>query len=372
MNLWQKNFMFASLLFTVIIYICVFILAAPTILSTVKSSQASALSEEYAISRALDGTFNNIKKESHKNASASFADNYQKKGIFFEIGSGSSVLFSDLPYSPSAQTGALSWVKQGRDAYICIADQLTSGYYFIYMKAENGVVDTSMKQCLISAVSGAGVILFLCILLYFTLKKINKPIDRLAHELRTPLTVISGYAEALMVSKMTEEQRYYATRYILDESKRLSEVSEKLLTIANLREHKIKKESVDIEDLFIHAQKTYGRVKYTVNWKYVTGDRLLLQSLINNLTANAIKASPEDGVIELISEDGKIIVRDNGKGMSEEQLKYANNPSKKENPSSRNGLGIPLCHEIVRLHKAVLNYTSDAGNGTQATVIFTT
>lgn len=372
MNLWQKNFLFVSVIITVILYICVFFLAAPSILSSIKSSQASAVSEEYAISRALDGTFKNIKEESRSDAALSFAINYIKNGIFIQVGSGESTLFSNLPYSPAAQTGTLTWVKKGGDTYICIADKLTSGYYFVYMKAVNGVVDTCIKEGFIAVVSGTGVILVLCILLYFTLKRINKPVDRLAHELRTPLTAISGYAEALIVSKMTEEQRYMATRYILDESRRLAEVSERLLTMANLREHNIKKESVDLEELFESVQKTYGRIKYTVNWKKVMGDRLLLQSLISNLAANALKASPEGGIVELIAQDNNIIVRDHGKGMSEEELNYANNPSKKENPFSRSGLGIPLCHEIAKLHKAVLHYTSDAENGTQATVTFTT
>jgi signal transduction histidine kinase len=219
--------------------------------------------------------------------------------------------------------------------------------------------------------TGTGVVLALCILLYFTLRKINQPVDRLAHELRTPLTAISGYAEALMICRLTEEQRYNATRYILDESRRLAEVSEKLLTIANMRDRGLNRESVDIEGLFEHVQKTYGHVEYTAVWKRVTGDKVLLQSLINNLVANAIKASPEGSIVELISKDRQIIVRDHGVGMSGEQLEYVNHPDKKENPLKRSGLGIPLCHEIAKLHKATLHFTSEAGE-TLATVTFTT
>lgn len=372
MKLWQKNYLFAALLFTVILYICVFFLAASPVVSLIKSSQDAAISEEYAISRALDGTFNSIKQESHKSAAISFAKYYEKNGIFLEIGNGRDILFSNLPYMFVPQAGTLSWSKHDKDTYIQIADKLASGYYFTYVKSVNEAADTSVKQLLISVISGAGVILVLCILLYFTLKKVNEPIDRLAHELRTPLTVIGGYAEVLMISKLSEEQRYYATRYILDESKRLAEVSEKLLTIANLRESKIDKESVDIEDLFLRAQKTYGRVKFTTEWKRVTGNRGLLQSLINNLAANALKASPDDSIIELIAQDKRIIVRDHGKGMSKEQLEYVNHPARKDNPFDRNGFGIPLCHEIAKLHKAVLSFSSEPGKGTQAVITFTT
>jgi hypothetical protein len=372
MKLWQKNYLFAALLFMVIFYVCVYFLAAPPIASLISGAKDAAVSQEYAISRALDSTFNNIKAGGHKSAAASFAGYYEKNGIYLEIGSGSDVLFSNLPYAFPHKAGALAWEKRGDDTYLTISDQLTSGYYFVYTKSESGVVYTAIRQSLISVAMGTGVVLALCILLYFTLKKINQPVDRLAHELRTPLTAISGYAEALMIARLTEEQRYNATRYILDESRRLAEVSEKLLTISSLRERGASRESVDIEALFEHARQTYGQVEYTAGWKRVTGDKVLLQSLINNLVANAIKASPEGGVIELVSKDRQIIVRDHGKGMSEEQLEYVNHPFRKDNPLSRSGLGVPLCHEIAKLHKATLHFTSEAAQGTQATITFTT
>lgn len=372
MKLWQKNFLYAALLFMSIFYICVFFLASPSVTSVLEGAKAAALSEEYAISRALDSTFNNIRPQSHQSAAASFAEYYADRGIYLEIGSDDGMLFSSLPYDAVSAPGTLDWVTYDEDTYISITDQLSSGYYFVFMKSATEAVTTSMTQCLLSAVSGTGVIMALCILLYFTLKKVNQPVDRLAHELRTPLTAISGYAEALMISKLSEEQRYNATRYILDESKRLADISEKLLTISSLRERGAKRENVDIEALFAHAQRTYGQVDYAVQWKRVTGDKVLLQSLINNLVSNAIKASPESSGVELASLDKQIIVRDHGRGMSAEQLEYVNHPARTESPQKRSGLGIPLCHEIAKLHRATLHFTSETGNGTQAVISFTT
>ena len=271
MNIWQKNFLFVALLFTVILYACIFFLVAPSITSMLTHSKDAALSEEYAISRALDGTFNNIKQESHKSTAALFAGYYEDSGIYLQIGSDKDILFTNLPFSPAAKDGTLSWVKKDKDTYIHISDRLSSGYYFVYMKSVNEIVSASIRQSIVAVVLGTGVILALFTLLYFSLKKINKPIDRLAHELRTPLTAISGYAEALMISNMSQEQRYVATRYILDESRRLTQISEKLLTIANLRQRRAGKESVDIESLFKHAQKTYGRVKYEISLETCNG-----------------------------------------------------------------------------------------------------
>ncbi len=370
MKLWQKNFLYTTVIIMAIFYIYVFSLAAPSVTSLIKNTKATATSEEYAISRALDSTFNGIKAANHQSAAASFADYYADNGVFIEVASEDGVLFSNLPYTYASGPGTLTWVSHGQDTYICMTDKLTSGYDFILMKSVSDAVSTGIRQSVVSSVTGAGVMLALCILLYFTLKKINQPVDRLAHELRTPLTAIGGYAEALMIAKLTEEQRHNAVRYILDESKRLAEISEKLLTISNMRERGMNRENVDWETLFTHTQHTYGQVSSTVSWKRVTGDRVLLQSLINNLVANAIKASPEGDIVELTAQDRQITVRDHGKGMSAQELDYANRPGRIETPQKRNGLGIPLCHEIARLHKATLQFTSEAGKGTQATITF--
>lgn len=371
MKLWQKNYLYAVLLIMAIFYVYLFFLAVPSATSLLKSARVTAISEEYAISRALDNTFKSVKQSSHQSAAASFADYYADNGVYIEVGGESGILFSNLPYAFAPDPGSLTWNTHDQETYICITDQLTSGYYMAFIKRVSDVVSASIRQSVISSVTGTGVILALCVLLYLTLKKINQPVDRLAHELRTPLTAIGGYAEALLIAKMTEEQRYNATRYILDESKRLAEISEKLLTISNLRENGAKRENVDIEALFAHAQRTYCRVTYTVDWKRLTGDRVLLQSLVNNLVANAVKASPEGGSVELTARNRQITVSDHGKGMSAEQLEYVNHPGRAENPQKRNGLGIPLCQEIVKLHKATLHFTSETGKGTQATITFT-
>lgn len=370
MKLWQKNYIIVSIVFIIVLYTCVFFLAEPPISSLLNNAKSAALSEEYAISRAMDSMFNGLNSSSHKSAAASFAEYYEKSGIYLDVRKGRDILFSNMTSQYTAKSGTLVWIRQNGETYIHIADELTSGYSFIYAKSVEATLRVCIRQCILSVITGTGVIFALCLILYFMLKKINEPIDRLAHELRTPLTAISGYAETLMISRLSEQQRHLAAGYILDESRRLYEISEKLLTMSGLRERTIKKGTVDIEELFAHIKKTYGRVEYTAEWNKAMGDRALLQSLVGNLVQNAVNASPEGSLVELIAKDRQLIVRDRGKGMDEEQLKFVNDPSRKQSPFERKGLGIPLCHEIARLHKAVLQFTSEEGVGTEAVVTF--
>ncbi len=76
-------------------------------------------------------------------------------------------------------------------------------------------------------------------------------------------------------------------------------------------------------------------------------------------------------MVELHAEKGVITVTDHGTGMDKKQLAYVNHPAETENPKQRSGFGVPLCHEIARLHKASLHFSSEVGVGTTATLRFT-
>jgi signal transduction histidine kinase len=210
-------------------------------------------------------------------------------------------------------------------------------------------------------------------LLYLTLRRLYRPIDNLAHELRSPLTSIRGYAEYLKTAAATEEERWSATEYIIGESQRLSDVCDKLLVLANVREGEIAMEKVDIEMLFERVKIAYPSVEYEAPQRFVRGDAALLQSLASNLVSNAVKASPEGAVVKLSFRDNVLEVRDSGSGMSAQMAVRLNRPNYRPAGSHRggNGLGIPLCHQIARAHHAQLVFASAPGGGTIARVIFT-
>ncbi|MBW5445351.1 HAMP domain-containing protein [Cohnella sp. CFH 77786] len=214
-------------------------------------------------------------------------------------------------------------------------------------------------------------------------------IDNLAHELRTPLTSIYGYAEYIQKAPVTDEDKLTATDYIMSESRRLQNIAFRLLELASLRHSEIKREEVVIAELFRSTEATI-RLKASMNevelkWSSkidkLAGDRDLLESLLLNLTDNAVKACGPGGRVELSAywEDGKkvISVQDNGKGMTEEQLSHITEAFYRADPSrSRKdggaGLGLALCEQIAFCHGAELAFSSHPGSGTAVKVTFTT
>ena len=106
---------------------------------------------------------------------------------------------------------------------------------------------------------------------------------------------------------------------------------------------------------------------------------MLLELLLTNLTENACKACPVGGRIELgatVTEEGKtLFVKDNGNGMTPEQLAHITTPFYRTDRSRNRkeggtGLGLALCERIAIAHGATLAFTSALGEGTTAFVIF--
>jgi len=213
-------------------------------------------------------------------------------------------------------------------------------------------------------------------------------LDNLAHELRTPLTSIRGYAEFLQNANISEEEKWEALNYIVSEAQRLGKISERLLDEAFIRENEIKKRSVSLEQLINDTVRTM-HAKAAATGVVVLAepcdmlcecDPILVGMLLSNLTDNAIKAcagcrNATVSVGCVREENGKsyLFVRDNGTGMTEQQIAHITEPFYRTDKSrSRSeggtGLGLFLCARIVASHGWTMQFFSAPNRGTEARV----
>jgi signal transduction histidine kinase len=213
-------------------------------------------------------------------------------------------------------------------------------------------------------------------------------VDNLAHELRTPLTAIRGYGEYLQNAHTSEANRIKAAAYIVSETARMENLSFKLLDLALIRNSPLDLQPLIPLELFHQAEailqtklqlKRIKLISYA-SLNQLTGDSVLLQSLLINLIDNAIKASPNDSSIHLSAYFDTVPifeVKDFGCGMDEEQTTLVYEPFYRvDKARSRSaggiGLGLSLCLEIAHLHGAELKINSIPGKGTNVTMYFTT
>ena len=97
---------------------------------------------------------------------------------------------------------------------------------------------------------------------------------------------------------------------------------------------------------------------------------------VGHLLDNSIKSTPEGGKIlidlAVIDEGKRIVVSDNGSGMSKAELQQVLKGShidEDEAPERRKGLGIALATQLVEAHGGTLTIESQKDVGTAAVIV---
>lgn len=207
-------------------------------------------------------------------------------------------------------------------------------------------------------------------------------IGNLTHEIRTPLTSIIGYSSLIKDKKITDLNTInsYAGK-IYDEGKYIESMRDKLMNILTLDSSKIVLKKTDIslyiKDLIDEFKEIFPDTKFileieaNINKKI---DKTLFKSLIINLIKNSINAS-DDPQITISLNNQYLSITDNGKGIPESELERIKEPfytlNKDRNRKSNGmGLGLPLCLNIIDIHKWKMDIKSIVDKGTTITIYF--
>lgn len=213
-------------------------------------------------------------------------------------------------------------------------------------------------------------------------------IDNLTHEIKTPLTSIIGYSDFLRNTKYNEDVFLKGLNSIFKQGKRLEALSSKMmdLIVFKRKDFVMKKESV--KNILIEIKEVLKPKLKNKNIELIifgqdmeiVMEKDLIQNLIINLIDNAVKASYDNSKINLKLYKNKnlkpiIEVTDEGIGIKEGDLSKVLEPfymvdksRKKTNGSA--GLGLSICEEIARIHKAKLSIESKFNIGTSVKIIF--
>lgn len=212
-------------------------------------------------------------------------------------------------------------------------------------------------------------------------------VDNFAHELKSPLTSIYGFAEYVQKANIPEDEKIQCMSYIMDESKRLLQLSYTLLDMAKIRNEAINIEEVKLCDVEEQIQKRMETlcaergVTLVCNRSADTmfANDVLLFSLLCNLIQNAVYACKSGDIVTWgVEEEAaniRIYVEDNGCGMTKEQVKRVKEPfyrvdKARSREAGRTGLGLAICSQIVEYHNARMDIQSEPDKGTIITVLF--
>ncbi len=198
-------------------------------------------------------------------------------------------------------------------------------------------------------------------------------IDALAHEMRTPLTSVIGAARLIQQENADEKMRGQMCDLIVKESRRLSDMDENLMKLTRMNGAELKTETFSLKEAAEEALAVTPDAELSGEDSAVTADRALVIHLMRNLVNNAVKSGTQTPVRVKLHEGG-FTVSDEGRGMTEEEIRQCTEPFWKADPartraSGGAGLGLTICREIARLHGAELEIRSVPGEGTD--VVFT-
>lgn len=215
-----------------------------------------------------------------------------------------------------------------------------------------------------------------------------------SHELKTPLTVLRASVERAMNHGISQHERMVALEESLQETARMSDLVDSLLTLARFDEGRfdLHRERIELEPLVHDVFETatiLGEIAgldvqlAVAEAASVSGDRERLRQLFLNLVTNAIKYTPPGGRVELsLSRRLDAItfsVRDTGMGISAADLPFVferfwradrarSRRAAGEGGGGGFGLGLAICQWIAQAHGGSLAVQSRLGRGSTFTV----
>lgn len=217
----------------------------------------------------------------------------------------------------------------------------------------------------------------------------TKLLTNISHEFRTPLTIMLGMAK--LIQEKPEEWFKKGSEKIIQNGHALLHLVNDLLDMARLEAGAMTVNCLQ-QDVIAQLRYLAGSFSSVAADKNIdlqffphTGELIMdfdadkLKQIVSNLLSNALKFTPENGKVELLTVNSpnqhsfSIRVKDNGPGIAAEHLSQIFDRFYRiENPllqtQSGSGLGLALTRELITLMKGTVGVESELGVGTQFTI----
>jgi signal transduction histidine kinase/DNA-binding response OmpR family regulator len=211
-------------------------------------------------------------------------------------------------------------------------------------------------------------------------------LSSMSHELRTPLNAIIGFTELInqnIAGPLNPKQREYV-QYVEESGHHLLELITDLLDVSKIDAGAIELNSgpVSIDNMFDAASAMVREDIVAKNLKIIIptdlnliikGDQRRCLQILLNLLTNAVKYTPENGIIELKAFEYKnayikILVTDSGVGIDLKDQssifkEFHQVDPKRDGALGGSGIGLALTSRLVELHGGEIGVESTKDEG---------
>jgi two-component system, OmpR family, phosphate regulon sensor histidine kinase PhoR len=215
-------------------------------------------------------------------------------------------------------------------------------------------------------------------------------VANVSHEMRTPITVLMGFLETVQSLNLSKEQQDQYFDLMMSQAQRMKTLVEDLLTLANLESNALPAATNELQmntlmALVRNDAEALSEGKHSLSYdiessQNLLGDEREILSAFSNLVSNAIRYTPDLGVINVkwsVNQEGQgeFSVSDTGPGIAPEHLsrlteRFYRVDRSRSRETGGTGLGLAIVKHIASRHQTQLLIESTPGLGSTFTLQF--
>jgi two-component system, OmpR family, sensor histidine kinase MprB len=199
-----------------------------------------------------------------------------------------------------------------------------------------------------------------------------------SHELRTPITSLRTNIEVLARERaLPPGERRRLLHDVVEQLGEMTNLISELIELARGQQQQLETEDVRLDLVATEAVERARRnrpgvfFKTDVDETTVRGVPATIERAVANLLDNAAKWSPPNGMVEVVVRDGRVVVRDHGPGIDEEDLPYVFDRfyrARKARGLPGSGLGLAIVRQVAEAHGGRVVAERAEGGGTRMTL----
>lgn len=212
-------------------------------------------------------------------------------------------------------------------------------------------------------------------------------VANVSHELKTPITTIKSYTETLIDGAMDDKEICGSFLSVIDkESDRMARLVSDLLQLSRMDHKKnnfnLSRFDIDnlIKDIVNKLDISFKEKNHIIKMGLcdkniiINGDKDRIEQVIQNILTNAIKYTPNNGIVSINireeNEQAMISIKDNGIGIPEKDVsrifeRFYRVDKARSRDMGGTGLGLSIAKHIIEQHGGDISVKSEVGKGTE-------
>ncbi len=184
MRFWQKTYIFTLALFLLCLNLGILSLTVYTYRKNVDATETAVTAEQYYVAMSFERDFEDM-TEAHSYSSPSllmqsFGTYYRGKGLYLAFEENGEAVYSNFTDDFDIGKNVLMHTNLGGKRHIVISSEICGGKYVMIFAKNVESLDLEFKSLMIAYVlTAVGVSLLLAVCLYFILKKLSEPLEKL-------------------------------------------------------------------------------------------------------------------------------------------------------------------------------------------------